>query len=167
MSKPIIKLRVYKKIENMSGVVKNEIGEVQNENQLVSLKHNSLEWANYMKHVSPIIYAKIEVEKHFESENAKEASECPQSIKEEIENALKAPKKELTPEQQRIADLEAKLEAILSAKEEKAEAKTEPKAIDSELEEARDRYKKEIGKKPHHSWSIEKINEVILESKEA
>lgn len=132
--KKVVHLRVFKGTK----ILKDENGKVENENNKVSLTYESLEWKNYLKRLVANGFCKVEVEKLFELVDGKYVPcEIPSKIKEEVLIAHKGDQTvRLTPEQQKIADLEAKLEAFmnLSKKEED---------IDSDLEELKAKYKEQ------------------------
>lgn len=132
--KKVVHLRVFKGTK----ILKDENGKVENENNKVSLTYESLEWKNYLKRLVANGFCKVEVEKLFELVDGKYVPcEIPSKIKEEVLIAHKGDQTvRLTPEQQKIADLEAKLEAFmnLSKKEED---------VDSDLEELKAKYKEQ------------------------
>lgn len=169
MSKPVIKLRVYKKLEGRNGLLKNELGKVENENWVTSLEYDSLEWHNYKKNLSPEIHAKVEVEGYFEkAEKGYEEKDCPQSIVLEIADVFKKPAKELSPQEREIAELRAMIAELKAgnSKPKKEVEKVETNEDDSDLENARARYKEAFNKKPHHSWNAEQIEQKIKELSE-
>lgn len=119
LTKPVVQLRIYKGSEKAF----NGKGEVLNENQKVTLTYNTLEWNNYFKYIAASGFGIIEVEACYVNEKEVEVSDEIQSF---IDNVFKTPEKELTADQKRIADLEAKIDALS-----KKEAK-EPKAPKAE-----------------------------------
>lgn len=114
--KPTFQLRIYKGSEKMF----NGSGKCLNENQKVTLVYDTLEWKNYFKYIGASGFGIIEVEKCFNGENE---IETPKEIAEFISKVFLTPEKELTTDQKRIADLEAKLESLTKkgTKEPKAE----------------------------------------------
>lgn len=114
-TKPFVKLRIYKGKEKLT----NSKQVVVNENQLVTLQWNTLEWANYFKFISSAGFGMIEVEKCFDEKGESEI-DTPEEITNFVANVFKTPEKELTPDQKRIADLEAKIDALTSDKKPKA-----------------------------------------------
>ena len=110
--KKVVHLRVFKGTK----ILKDENGKVENENNKVSLTYESLEWKNYLKRLVANGFCKVEVEKLFELVDGKYVPcEIPSKIKEEVLIAHKGDQTvRLTPEQQKIADLEAKLEAFMN-----------------------------------------------------
>jgi len=160
-NKAIVHLRVYKSNGRDSEISYSADGSVQNENILVKLRHDTLEWSNYLKHLVVNGFVKVEVEKVIDGNI--------DSIKKEVNDAM-FPIKEvvLSPEQKKIADLEAKLDALMGK-----DVKVEEKTIDvvyedvsadvatkeETLKEARERYKKVVGKRAFPGWSIDQLNE--------
>ena len=96
-----------------------------------------------------------------------EEIEIDQSIVDEVNKAYKRiVEKELTPEQKQIAELKAMIEDMKSESKPKAKKqKDNTPNINEELEEARNKYKEASGKKPHHLWTLERINKEIEELK--
>lgn len=109
--KATVRLRVYRG-KKMSF---NEHGQAQNENHTVTLVHDTLEWSNFMKYLRPNGYCKVEVEDVQDGDK--------EAIAAEVTQAYELPKAALTPEQQRIADLEAKLEALTKGESKEASKK--------------------------------------------
>ncbi len=171
--KPTISVRVYKG-SKMSFDAK---GNAQNENQSIKYVHDTVEWANFLKNISANGYCKVEVESVKVIEKVKENNffvdkvsdyENIDAIKKEVEIAFKNQTEEkLTPEQQKIADLEAKLNALLGKKEEVVEEK--PKKVKQEtsnpedIEVLREEYKKAFGKKPFAGWGSDILKEKMAE----
>lgn len=117
--KPIVQLRIYKGAEK----VFNGAGKCLNENQKVTLLYNSLEWNNYFKYVQASGFGIIELEACYIDEKQ---IETPKEIADFVANVFKTPEKELTADQKRIADLEAKI-GVLTKKEPKEKAPKEAK----------------------------------------
>lgn len=165
--KPVVKLRIFRG----SQMSYDKNGNVQNENQLVTLIHDTVEWANYLKRLTSNQFLEVMVEKVFYCDKEKnkdgffedKISEVDQEtideIKQEVKDALKAPEKELTPQERRIAELEAKLEAFMGGKT-KSEKKVEKT---DDLDELRAEYETLYGKKPFGSWKADKLKEKIAE----
>lgn len=155
--KPIVKLRVYRGTElnyDANGVIKNE-------NQIVALEHNSKSWVLFMKNLHLNGYCKVNVESAFKEyekggyDEIKDVSELEKEVQLSF-NQLK--EKVLTADQKRIAELEEKINTLISTKK---ESKKEPKK--EELEEDKDsviaEYTEVVGKKPFGGWDIKKIKE--------
>lgn len=150
--KQIVHLRVYRGED----INYTSDGKIKNENQLVKITHNSVEWANFLRHLKSNRYGAVEVEKVLDGKDHEEVRDV-SDIKKEVALAFSgAEKKVLTPEQQYIAELESKLKAIKEVKKDGRE---------EELEAATEEYKKVFDKKPYHSWTLEQINEKIAEAK--
>lgn len=180
----LVKLRVYKGKESY-----DKQGNLISDSQTVKLFHGTLEWNNFKKNAK-VIYTNAVVEGLFnekvtiktETIKGKEvenqefeyiSKEIPQELKDEVrymfENEVI-----LSPEERRIQELEAKLDALMngskSKKEtKKAESKTETKEpnteVDEELEVLRDEYKEVVGKKPSHLMKAETLRNKINEAK--
>lgn len=108
MSKTIVKLRVYKGREVL---LKADGKTPANENELITLTYNDLQWKKHLSNLGKMGVCKIEVEKVYVDEKEVEISK---EIKEEIEAVLKPATTTLTPEQIRISELEAKIDALLN-----------------------------------------------------
>ena len=132
--KKVVHLRVFKGKK----ILKDENGKVENENNRVSLTYESLEWKNYLKRLIANGFCKVEVEKLFELVDGKYVPcEIPNKIKEEVLIAHKGDQTiRLTPEQQKIADLEAKLEAFMNLGKKDED-------VDNDLEELKAKYKEQ------------------------
>lgn len=120
VKKPIVHLRVYKN-DGTGSVSYNADKTIKNENILVKLQHLSLEWNNYLKNLKYLGFVKVEVERVVpEGVKAKENEHKDKSkfkaIIDEVNKAFKGKEKELTPEQKKIAELEAKIDALSKSK---------------------------------------------------
>lgn len=145
--KPVVHLRVYKSNGRNDELSYNASGEVQNENILMKMTHDTLEWSNALKNLMVLGYVKPTVEAVLEGgENNKDLVS---EIQKEVDKAFEKPEKQLTTEQQKIAELEAKLEALANGPKEPK--KTAP-SVNNGLEEVRAEYEKVVGKKPFHGW---------------
>lgn len=115
----IVHLRVYKHMSNQAGkpmlqILKDDNGNISNENQLVKLRHDTLEWHNYLKQLSNSGWFKADVEKVFAGARGTFSEiETPQTIVDEIKAAMQPEEPTLTPEQQRIKDLEEQVQKLL------------------------------------------------------
>lgn len=153
-------LRIYKGSE----LLQRANGTFANENQEMSLTYNDLRWPEHLQNIKKMGVCKVEVVKFYDGN---EEAEIPKELTAEIEALLKKPQTVLTPEQQQIKDLEAKVEALLSAQgkagnkqvEEKVNPLTvenvkvnEPETVnketqsDRDLAEARAKYLAKFGK---------------------
>ena len=153
--KKVVHLRVFKGRK----ILKDENGKVENENNKVSLTYESQEWKNYLKRLIANGFCKVEVEKLFEFKDEKWAEcEIPEKLKEEVLFAHKGDQTvKLTPEQQKIADLEAKLELLLNKDEKKDDIKDD----DDELSDLQAKYFDKFGKKPHHMAGVKKLKKEL------
>ena len=175
--KPIIKLRTYRGLEKNY----DANGNIKNENNLVSLEHNSKEWVIFMKNLRLNGFCAVEVEKGFKQlESGYEPITDLSAFQKEVDEAFN-PKQEvtLTPDQKRIAELEAKLEAFMNGgkQEVKGAKKVAEKPLKEVVEQSEkpapninDRealvaeYEKVFGKKPFNGWNNQKLAEMIAES---
>jgi len=110
--KPIVSLRVYRGKE----VNFDENGKIRNENQSIKVFYNTVEWTNQLKHLRANGYIKVDVESAKVIKSGKVVSDYQdiESIKLEVKKAFEGNKEVvMTPEQKKIADLEAKLEAFM------------------------------------------------------
>ncbi len=105
--KPIVHLRVYKGLQ----LFYDANGKVMNPNQIVKLTHDTIEWKNFIKNLTSLGFNSIKVEKLLSGDTLEEIK-ISKEISEEVENIFKKKETELTPDQKRIADLEAKIEAL-------------------------------------------------------
>ena len=165
---PTIHLHIYKAKRGFNGIARGENGKIVNENHKVSLPYDTMEWNNWLKHVIPSGIIKIEVlgvvkvkrdsKGNYESYSYENV---PENIKKQVADSLlaKVDISQQTPEQKRIAELEAKIDAILGTGN--GVSKEPKKEIAPELEEARKKYHKVFGKKGHHSWDVTTIKEKI------
>jgi len=149
--KPIVHLRVYKGLQ----LFYDANGKVVNPNQIVKLTHDTIEWKNFLKNVQSLGFNSIKVEKMLNGTTLEEI-EIPKEIEVEVADVFKKKEVELTADQKRIADLEAKLEALTK--------KEVPQGINL-LSELREEYELLSGKKPHHTWKESKLVELIEELK--
>lgn len=172
--KPQVRLRVYKG-QKMSY---DENGKPQNENQKVTLVHDTAQWKNYLKTLRANRFIKVDVEEVFYAESVKkedgffkdEITEVEgkliAKIKQEVKEAFELPKKQMTEQEQRIADLEAKLEALTNGATKTSDIGGEiPPDDDEDIDALKAEYEKVVGKKPHHMAGVEKLKEGIANAK--
>jgi hypothetical protein len=165
--KPVVTLRVYRG-KQMSYDAQ---GNVQNENQLIKLPHDTVEWTNFMKNITSNGYLKVDVVNYqfFEKGEWKDSNKA--MVEKELEiNMTKQTEVALTDDQKRIAELEAKLEKLLARDEKKSSKKVEveekPKEDKKERENLRIEYAElNGGKKAFPAWGADKLREKILELK--
>lgn len=104
----VVHLRGYKG-ERLSY---NADGSYQNENQSIKIKYGVVEWKNYMNLIGKSGFCKVIVEKVYDTKT-RDFDKDLTNYKEEVAKAFEQEvKKELTPEQKKIAELEAKIEAL-------------------------------------------------------
>lgn len=181
--KSTVKLRVFKG-QRLSY---NQDGSIQNENQLITLPHNRVEWINFLDKIKMHNYCKVDVisANYITKEKDKEsffvdviepcAEEEINAIKAEVEKAMKEPEQPMSADQKRIAELESALKKM-----QKAIGKSQPEAKenkvkdinvsvdavkDDELTKVREEYESVVGKKPFHGWDVKTLKEKIEESK--
>lgn len=178
--KPIVRLRVYKG-QKMSF---DETGRPQNENQKVTLTHDTVQWTNYLKNLRANGFIKVDVEnvQYIDSVKGDDGffsdvvTPCEQSliddIRHEVKTAFEFTVAVQTPEQKKIAELEAKINALASGsakvyekpvkeiKVEAEEVKTESKEDISDL---RAEYEKKFKKKPFYGWDADKLKEKLAQ----
>jgi hypothetical protein len=156
--KPIVKLRVFRG-RTLSF---NEDGTIQNENNLISIEHNTKLWKLTLKNLSISGYCKVSIEKVFNEDKDGVYVQI-KDIKiyeDEIKDALN-PKKNIakTVDQLRIEKLEAENKAMLAKMEAFMNGNLKTKTIEEEsnesqviIEDLKLEYFKLSGKKPHHFW---------------
>lgn len=149
--KPIIHLRVYKGLK----LFYDENGKVMNPNQIVKLTHDTIEWKNFLKNVKSLGFNSVKVEKMLNGTTLEEI-EISSEVAKEVENVFKPKEVEMTADQKRIADLEARLEALTK--------KEVPEGINL-LSDLVAEYQELSGKKAHHLWKEAKLVELIEELK--
>jgi len=165
--KPVVTLRVYRG-RQMSYDAQ---GNVQNENQLIKLPHDTVEWTNFMKNITSNGYLKVDVENYqfFEKGEWKDSDKA--MVEKELEiNMTKQTEVAMTDDQKRIAELEAKLEKLLARDEKKSSKKVEVKEKPIEDKKERENLRIEYaelngGKKAFPAWGADKLREKILELK--
>ena len=175
--KPAISLRVYRG-KQMSYDAQ---GNVQNENQLIKLTHDTKEWTNFMKNLITNGYLKVDVADVKLVEKKKDEDgffrdvitqyDDKEMIMKEVAMVFKAQTtKPLTPAEKRIAELEAKINKLLAQSEEAViieEVTVDSKKADKKvLEGLRIDYADlNQGRKPFPAWGEDKLREKILELK--
>jgi len=155
-------------------------GNVTTENWVVKLIHGIPEWYTFLKMLRPNGYCAIKVEDvRFLNEGEWiEAGELP-TISEEVEKAFAAPIEKLSPEQERIATLEAKLEEmermLKSTYVKPKDSFSVPNKLDEannsvsssnandldDIEQLREQYLSVSKVKAHHLWKADRIKEEI------
>ena len=184
--KKIVHLRWYKGQQ----ILKSESGQIVNENESMKITHGNIEWKNLLKNARLMGFAKIEVEKLLQPkekqveemntkgetvkrmvveydvvDDVKEIS----AVQSELDIALNGPAVQLTPEQARIAALEATIERLSAivggtSKDPINEVQVMIEKVTTgntdalnDIEAARAEYLAVTETKAHHKWPLEKI----------
>lgn len=161
--KPIVELRVYRGTEmnyDANGVVKNE-------NQTVTLEYQSRSWVLFMENIKRNGYCKVDVEKVYNAlENGYEEVNDISLYKNEVhKNFTQEKQVNLTPEQKRIAELEAKLEKLLGNSADVSFKEEIKEQVNVAVKDEQDRdavvaeYTEKVGRKPFGGWDIETIKQ--------
>lgn len=115
-----VEFKVYK--TNASGKVSyDENGKTLSENQKLTLTYGDLQFKTHLANLPKQGWGKIEVVALHQNGKVLEDAELLETVKKEIADFYKQPEKVLSADEQRIADLEATVEAL-------KEAVKEPKA---------------------------------------
>lgn len=160
--KTVVHLRVYKGNGRNEELSYDENRKVQNENILVKLTHDTLEWLNFIKNLKVLGYVKPTVEKVIEGKE--ENKELVATIQKEVDSVNKPAEKEMTVEQKRIAELEAKLDALMNGGKAPKAPNKEVKDADDSLDAIRAEYEKVVGKKPFHGWDEATLKQKMEEA---
>lgn len=186
----VLTLRLYRGKETY-----DKKGNLTSENQLYKIPHGTPEWDQFKRNVgltftkvelvevNKQIAKRVEVEtlsdkKAYNTEYSYEKIEVTPELQKEIDSIFGTPEIELTADQKRIAELEAKLELLIEGKKEgglsdpeKDEPKTptdpKPELTAEQIEAIKDEYTSLFGAKPHHKKGIEAIIAEIEEFKKA
>lgn len=152
-------LRVYK------GDAKGELNyksdgkggfDVSSENQKLSLTFKDPQWEGHISRLPKMGFAKIKVEAVYSGNDLVEMPE----VQADIERILKPQAVTLTPDQQRIADLEAKIESLMKGSQ-KAPVQEPIPANDEALDALRAEFKEKAGKEAHKLWGEKRLSEEI------
>lgn len=163
--KQIVHLRVYRGRE----LTYNKNGNVTTENWVVKEVHGIPEWYLTLKMLRPNGFCEVAVEKvtQMQEDGRHVPVEDFSKIAAEVAEAFMLPEEKLSPEKQRIADLEktvADMQAMLKG------TYVEPKASASksdEMEALQAEYLALKGEKAHHLWKAERLKAEIAELKES
>lgn len=135
-------------------------GNIQSENQIIRLVYGSRECVNFLLTAKRLGWTKLQVVQLLDSKGDKQIKGV-EEVSEEFLNIFQGDTKVvLTPEQEKIAELERKI-AELSNTSKPAKVGKENNSNPSELEELQKEYHEKAGKKPHHLWKEEKLREEI------
>jgi len=163
--KPIVKLRVYRgKQMNY-----NENGSVQNENQLISVEHKSMQWKLTMKTLPIMGYCKVIVDHVLKDENGKWKEYSKLDIKDYSKEVAEAysPKSKIpkTADQLRIEQLEAQNKEMMAKMEDFMSGNKTDKiqVIENKdlLKKLQDEYFLLYEKKAHHMMKEDRLIEEI------
>lgn len=123
MSKTIVKLRVYK---GAKFILEADGKTPANENELITLTYNDLQWKKHLVNLGKMGVCKIEIEKVYEVDKGKETEkQASQEMIDEVNAVLKPVTENLSPEQKTIQELTKRL-AKLEAKEGNTEKQVNP-----------------------------------------
>jgi hypothetical protein len=150
---PIVHLRIYKG----GKMTYDENQVIQNPNQLVKLKYGTLEWANFLKNLPTMGFTSAKVEKVLDEKTLEDIA-TPKHITEEVANVYKTPAIPMTADQKRIADLEAKIEALTN--------QAKPKGIDL-LGELKKEWESMTDAKPGKDWTVQDFQDALSDMKNA
>lgn len=171
-----IHIRIYKAKQGVTGLGFDGEGKVLNENHLVKLPHDTMEWHNYLKTLKPNGIIKVDVVGFYKSTDSDgkfvyegETKEVEAAIHTALHGAKDAPlskDEEIALLKKQMAELMGKKDKPVKEKApEKAPAKTESPDktpdVNEELESAKRKYQELFGKKPHHTKSLEILNREI------
>lgn len=171
----MIHLRVIKG----SKIIRNDDGSLANENQIVKLRHGTLEWKNYMKSMVMNGFFQAHVEKAVEMSG--KYDDKGQSIGEEVDikeyeaevQAIISPTtvKTLSLEDQ-LAEMKVQMKELQKGnvkplaknglaieKEEGEKSHDNTPNVNEELETAYNLHEKLFGKQPHHASKLAGVNE--------
>lgn len=191
----VLTLRLYRGKETY-----DKKGNPTSENQLYKIPHGTAEWDQFKRNVgltftkvelvevNKQIAKRVEVEtlsdkKAYNTEYSYEKIAITPELQKEVDSILGTPEIELTADQKRIAELEAKLEILMDAKKEGSELPSDPitkedldgskkeestDGVDADqLEAVRKLYHETFGEKPHHKTTIETMIAKIEEFQKA
>ena len=195
------RLSVHLRVYRGKSMTYNSKGESTNENHVVKLEYNTAEYKRFLSMLRSNGFIKADVEKVLDLSTKVDGKSKDEpgyyeevdnfeDIQKEVDFALNpdGAEKELTPDQKRIADLEASnaemkeaLDSIISGKKDiknikvndskdvKNENKEPKKELTedekTELKTVRDQYVSLYGKKGHPGWSVEELKQKISEFK--
>lgn len=157
-------------------------GKVQNDNQTVKLRHDTVEWTNFMKHLHTNGFGKVEVKDavSLKPDGSTEQADV-EAIATEVRKAFQLDtKKPKTSDELEVERMKAEIEELKSiVKGKGTKAKTEAKKVakDEPKEEApkdeskgdldaiKAEYEELFGKKPFHGWKEDVLKEKIAAKK--
>ena len=151
-AKKIVALKVYKGVE----MLQKPDGSIHNETQYIKTEHGTNEWACLMKFLNSSGYCKVVVEDAYFMDGTKLDSSEITPIKKEVKEAFTFNTiQDLTPEQKKIQELEAKLNSLIEGD---ASEKTK-------IQKLRSEYYQLAGKRCSPRWGEQELEQKILELK--
>ena len=151
-AKKIVALKVYKGVE----MLQKPDGSIHNETQYIKTEHGTNEWACLMKFLNSSGYCKVVVEDVYFMDGTKLDSSEITHIKKEVKEAFTFNTiQDLTPEQKKIQELEAKLNSLIEGD---ASEKTK-------IQKLRSEYYQLAGKRCSPRWGEQELEQKILELK--
>lgn len=163
-------LHIYMGKQGIKGIAKGENGKIVNDNHPVKLTYGSLEWTHFMKNLKSSGIIKVDVVGFLKKDWKKGpfTYDPAKGIQEEVDKYMGVQVEVTqTPDQKRIAELEARIEKMEGKKEISGGDNDTPgdgtPDVDEELEDARVRFKEVFGNDPHHMKQLKGINEDIEE----
>ncbi len=151
-AKKIVALKVYKGVE----MLQKPDGSIHNETQYIRTEHGTNEWACLMKFLNSSGYCKVVVEDVYFMDGTKLDSSEITLIKEEVKKAFTFNTiQDLTPEQKKIQELEAKINSLMDSS---ADEKTS-------IQKLRSEYYELAGKRCSPRWNEQELEQKILELK--
>jgi hypothetical protein len=149
----------------------NADGSVKTENHITKVEYGSLMWGLYLKNLKTE-YGAATVERVVEEKVSESGEKSYEEVKDfahiskEVELCFEGEAKPMTPEQKKIAELEAKLELLLSGGTKNTKEVVKEAAAPSEdIDALRKEYEELYGEKPHHLFKAEKLITLINEKK--
>lgn len=133
--KRIVHLRVYRGKE----LNYDANGKVKNENNRVSITHDTVEWSNYMKHLPANGFCKVSVENASVLEGKDYKTAGYSDIAEEVRVAFEGQKEVITdPRDLRIAQLEKQMKEMIEASKPKEKATVKEKDVEVTVDSSKD-----------------------------
>lgn len=160
--KPIIRVRAFRGTE----LNYDANGKIKNENNTIAYEYGSKLWDLFLKNIKLNGYCKVNVEsvKELIKDAEYKTIEDISKFEKEVQDAFVGTVVEkLTPDQKRIAELEAKLELLINANSTEKETVKDEEV--SDINVLREKYSELYGKKPFAGWKQDKLIEMIEEKK--
>ena len=170
MSQLIVHLRVFRG-KTLNNLDYNKDGYIKTEIHVTKVEYGSQMWSLYTsklktEYTAAIVEDVIEVKVNEAGVKVYEPVSDFSNIKNEVASFFESEEKAMTPEQKRIAELEAEMKELRQSLkstyvEPKAAKQESATGFISELEERRKEYEELFGEKPHHKMSIDTLVEKI------